>query len=97
MNEIKFEWDQNKARSNQKKHGISFGEAQSVFYDDFAIEFCDPEHSTEEDRFLMVGLSYKARVLVTSHCVREPGNVIRIISARKATKKEANYYWEQRS
>lgn len=97
MNEIKFEWNEYKNQVNQKKHGISFEEAKSVFYDEYAIEFFDEDHSSKEERFLMVGLSFKLRVLVTSHCIREKGNRIRIISARKATKKETKYYWEERS
>ena len=96
MNGIKFEWDKNKAQINQKKHGVSFEEAESIFYDEYALEFFDEEHSLKEERFLMLGLSFKLRVLVTCHCVRGKGNKIRIISARKATKKETRYYWEER-
>ena len=97
MSKIRFEWNRNKARLNQKKHGVSFEEAESIFYDEYALEFIDEEHSLKEERFLMLGLSVKLRVLVTCHCVREKGNRIRIISARKATKKETKYYWEERS
>lgn len=89
---IKFEWNQTKAASNQKKHGISFEEARSVFYDEFAIQFFDEENSETENRFLMLGLSNEARVLIVCHCEREAGNTIRIISARKATKSECKYY-----
>ena len=89
---IKFEWNQTKAASNQKKHGISFEEAMSVFYDEFAIQFFDEENSEKENRFLMLGLSNEARVLIVCHCEREAGNTIRIISARKATKSECKYY-----
>ncbi len=96
MNKIKFEWDDNKAKLNQKKHSVSFEEAQSVFYDEYALEFFDEESSAKEERFLMLGLSMKVRVLVACHCVRDKGNKIRIISARKATKKEMRYYWEER-
>jgi len=88
---IKFEWDTTKATSNKKKHGVSFGEAQSVFYDEFAIQFFD-DTSVSEDRFLMLGFSNEARLLIVCHCERNEGNIIRIISARKATKKEGNYY-----
>jgi len=88
---IRFEWDVNKAASNQKKHGISFEEAQSVFYDDFAVQFYD-DSSESEDRFLMLGMSSEARILIVCHCERDTGNVIRIISARKATKLERKYY-----
>ncbi|MBI3773776.1 MAG: BrnT family toxin [Gammaproteobacteria bacterium] len=90
---IKFEWAPVKAASNLRKHGVSFEEARSVFYDEFAIQFFDPEHSgMEEDRFIMLGLSSEARILVVCHCERGSGDVIRIISARKATRKECRYY-----
>lgn len=89
---IEFEWDPAKARSNQRKHGVSFEEARSVFYDEYAIQFDDEENSEEEERFLMLGLSNELRVLIVCHCERESGEVIRIISARKATKKEREYY-----
>ena len=89
---ITFEWDQAKATSNQKKHGVSFEEARSVFYDEFAVQFFDDENSGSEDRFLMLGFSDEAHLLIVCHCERENGNVIRIISARKATKKEGKYY-----
>ena len=89
---IKFSWDQAKARSNLKKHGISFEEAQSVFYDDFAVQFHD-EDSSEEERFILLGLSSQSRILVVVHCERGPGGEeLRIISARKATKKEHQHY-----
>ena len=89
---IKFEWDPAKAASNKKKHGVSFDEAQSVFYDEFAVQFYDEDSSKTEDRFLMLGLSDEARLLIVCHCERELGNTIRIISARKATKNEGKYY-----
>ncbi len=90
---IKFEWDSAKAASNKKKHGIRFEEAKSVFYDDFAVQFYDSDSSEpEEDRFLMLGLSSEARVLIVCHCERDSGNTIRIISARKATKNECKFY-----
>lgn len=95
MNEINFEWDGLKAATNKRKHGISFEEARTVFYDDNAIEFDDPDHSKNEDRFIMLGMSYKLRVLVISHCERR-GDIIRIISARKANRHEAQYYTEGR-
>ncbi len=88
---ISFEWDINKAASNQKKHGISFEEAQSVFYDDFAVQFYD-DNSESEDRFLMLGMSSEARILIVCHCERDSGNTIRIISARKATRSERKFY-----
>lgn len=89
---IRFEWDPAKAASNQKKHGVSFEEAQSVFYDEFAMQFFDEENSESEARFLMLGFSDQARLLIVCHCEREHGNVIRIISARKATRNEAKHY-----
>jgi len=89
---IKFEWDTDKASSNKKKHGVSFEEARSVFYDEFAVQFYDEESSESEDRFLMLGFSDEARLLIVCHCERNAGSIIRIISARKATKTEANYY-----
>lgn len=91
MSEIRFVWDSKKALINKRKHGVSFEEAQTVFYDEAAIEFYDPDHSEDEDRFLMLGLSVRLRVLVVCHCVREK-SVIRIISARKATKNEEKNY-----
>ena len=89
---IKFEWDITKATSNKKKHGVSFEEAQSVFYDEFAVQFFDEESSVSENRFLMLGFSDEARFLIVCHCERDEGNIVRIISARKATKNESNYY-----
>ncbi len=93
MNDIRFEWNKLNALANKRKHGVSFEEAQSVFYDEEAVEFDDPDHSQDEDRFIILGMSLKLRVLVISHCVRK-GDVIRIISARKATRHEAEHYWE---
>lgn len=75
-----------------KKHGVSFEEAQTVFYDERAIQFFDVEHSSEEDRFLLLGMSSEANLLLVCHCERAGGDVIRIISARKATKGESRYY-----
>jgi uncharacterized DUF497 family protein len=89
---IKFEWDPAKATANARKHGVSFEEAQSVFYDEFAVQFFDDEHSGDEERFLMLGMSTEANLLLVCHCEREAGNVIRIISARKATKRESTFY-----
>ena len=92
MHDIRFEWDRTKAAFNRRKHGVSFEEAQTVFYDDHAIEFFDPDHSEREDRFIMLGVSFKLRLLVVCHCVREAQSVIRILSARKATRQEAKQY-----
>lgn len=89
---IRFEWDRTKETTNIKKHGVSFDEAQSVFYDEFAVQFFDEEHSSEEERFLMLGTSVDARALLVCHCEREAGSVIRIISARKATRREQAFY-----
>lgn len=89
---IEFEWDTAKATSNKKKHGVSFDEAQSVFYDEFAVQFFDEDNSVSENRFLMLGFSDEARLLIVCHCERDEGNIIRIISARKATKNESNHY-----
>ena len=91
---IKFEWDPPKAAANLKKHQISFDEAKSVFYDEFAVQFFDEEHSSDEERFLMLGMSSGAKLLIVCHCERERerGEVIRIISARKATKRESAFY-----
>ena len=93
MNNLKFTWDTIKAKNNQRKHGVSFEEATTVFYDDFALEFYDESHSQlDEDRYLMLGISAKTRLLLVCHCFREDESTIRIISARKATKNEAKYY-----
>ena len=89
---IKFEWDRAKALANLKKHGITFEEAQSVFYDDYAIQFFDNEHSDNEERFLLLGTSSNAKLLLVCHCERDSGDVLRIISARKATKRESAHY-----
>ena len=97
MAKFSFVWDERKDRQNQKKHGVSFEEAQSVFFDDAAREFFDPDHSEDEERFLLVGRSYRLRVLLICHCYRESGNVIRIISARRATNRERAVYHGGRS
>jgi len=94
MNKICFTWDKNKARLNRKKHGISFEEAETVFDDDQACLIHDPDHSEEEDRFVLLGLSCSIRLLVVNHCYREDDSEIRIISSRKATKTEEKMYWE---
>jgi uncharacterized DUF497 family protein len=90
--ELRFEWDVTKARANWKRHGISFEEAQSVFLDDNALLIDDPDHSVQELRFLLLGLSSHLRILVVCHCCRDRGNVIRIISARKADRSERTLY-----
>ncbi len=93
---MKVEWDPNKNELNKKKHGISFEEAQTVFYDEYAILFDDPDHSEEEDRFLILGFTQKERLCIVSHCYRGEDEIIRIISARKATKSETGYYIQNR-
>ena len=89
---MKFDWDQTKASANSTKHGVTFEEARTVFFDEFAVQFFDDDHSSEEERFLLLGLSSDAKLLLVCHCEREQGDVIRIVSARKATKREAAHY-----
>ncbi len=93
MNEIRFDWDETKNAANIKKHGVSFEEAQTVFLDENAIRYFDPDHSQDEDRFIMLGMSFKLKVLVVCHCYRSSVSIIRIISARRANKKESQDYW----
>jgi hypothetical protein len=93
---IEFAWDRRKARSNLKQHGVSFEEAQAVFLDDNARLIDDPDHSEEEERFVLLGYSFQARCLIVSHCYRESGSVIRLISARRATAREEEIYWSFR-
>ncbi len=87
------EWGPGRSRENKRKHKVSFEEAQTVFLDENAIRFFDPDHSQDEDRFLMLGMSFTLRVLVVCHCYREDDSVIRIVSARKADKREQSDYW----
>lgn len=94
---IQFEWDDAKAESNRLKHGVSFEEASTVFYDPYALIIDDVEHSVKEERFILFGMSAKARTLTVCHCYRENDEKIRIISARKATKNESNEYWRRRN
>jgi len=96
MNVLRFEWDENKNEINKLKHRVSFEEAETVFYDDNAIVIPDPDHSAFEERFVILGFSMRARLLIVCHCLRSNGNVIRIISARKATTQETRQYndWE---
>jgi uncharacterized DUF497 family protein len=91
MSEIRFEWDPRKARSNEKKHGVSFEEARSVFFDEQALLLDDPRPDYEEERFVLLGVSSSLRLLVVIHALRS-GDVIRIISARKATRAESGQY-----
>ena len=92
MADLRFEWDPSKASSNRKRHGVSFEEAQSVFLDDNALLIDDPDHSVQEVRFILLGISSRLRTLVVCHCTRQQGNVIRIISARKADRSERTLY-----
>lgn len=92
MKQIDFEWDADKNRQNKRKHGVSFDEARTVFYDERARQYFDPDHSKDEDRFIMLGMSFKLKILVVCHCYRSNEAVIRIISARKADKKEESEY-----
>ena len=92
MSDLRFEWDERKNRENQRKHGVSFEEARSVFFDQKAVEFYDGEYDRREERFLLLGVSARLRVLMVCHCLRQGGDVIRIISARKATKTEQHEY-----
>lgn len=94
MDNIQFEWDTNKNISNIKKHQVSFEEAATVFYDDLAILFDDPMHSAEEERFLIIGTTFTSKICIVSHCYRGKDDIIRIISARKATKAERDTYYE---
>ena len=96
MGNIEFAWDRRKARSNLVKHGVSFEEAQTVFVDENARLIDDPDHSEDEERFVLLGYSFAARCLVVSHCYREHDSVIRLISARRATAQEEDVYWRLR-
>jgi hypothetical protein len=93
MEALRFTWDPKKNRANQKKHGVSFEEAESAFHDENAKVYSDPDHSVEEDRFILLGLDFSLRTLVVCHCYRERETVVRIISARKANEKEQKDYW----
>jgi uncharacterized DUF497 family protein len=91
---LRFEWDETKNRANRRKHGIWFEEALSVFDDKNARLFYDPEHSENEERFLLLGMNSAERILVVVHCYRESDSLVRIISARKATRRESRFYEE---
>ncbi|MBU1086767.1 MAG: BrnT family toxin [Candidatus Omnitrophica bacterium] len=94
--DIRFVWDENKNTTNLKKHKVSFEEAKTVFLDDSAQIIYDPDHSEHEDRFVLLGMSIRLRILVVCYCYRENDEIIRIISARKATKKEEKQYYAKR-
>ncbi len=89
---LAFEWDSRKASANRKKHGVSFEEASSAFSDEHALVIADPDHSDDKDRFVLLGLSSALRLVVVIHCFRERDDVIRIISARKASRTERSHY-----
>jgi uncharacterized DUF497 family protein len=93
---IEFAWDRRKARSNVAKHGVSFEEAQTAFQDESARLIDDPDHSEDEDRFLLLGYSFRARCLIVNHCYRQSDSTIRLISARRATPHEEEMYWRLR-
>lgn len=97
MRGLTFVWDERKDRANQRKHAITFAEARTVFYDENAREYADPDHSASEERFILLGISSRLRVLVVCHCYRESESVIRIISARRAQRNEEEIYWSQGS
>jgi uncharacterized DUF497 family protein len=92
---IRFEWDDNKNRANIKKHKISFEEAKTVFYDENARLISDPDHSKDEERFILLGMNHNAKFLVVVHTYKEQDELIRIISARKANKKEIEFYFRK--
>jgi uncharacterized protein len=92
MDGLNFEWDRRKESANRKKHGVSFEEARTAFFDENARFMSDPDHSDEEDRFVLLGLSSQLRLLVVCHCYREEPETIRIISARKADRSERHEY-----
>jgi uncharacterized DUF497 family protein len=96
MSDLSFEWDPKKNRANIAKHGVSFEEAQTVFTDQYARLLADPEHSDDEDRFVLLGTSIRSRLLVICHCERS-SDTIRLISARKADKQERRIYEEFRN
>jgi len=92
MSNIRFDWDPKKAAENVKKHGVTFEEARTVFFDERAKLIDDPDHSEDEDRFVLLGVSNTLKVILVCHCYRQEGNVIRIISARKASRHETKQY-----
>ena len=93
MTGLRFVWDERKNLANQRRHGVSFKEAQTAFHDENAKVYFDPDHSEDEDRFILLGMSLQLQVLVVCHCYREGESVVRIISARRADKREGRDYW----
>lgn len=94
---LKFEWDTNKEKANIKKYGVSFADAETAFHDEYAMQFYDPDHSDDEDRFILLGTNHQLKTLVICHCFRQTETVIRIISARHADTSEQAAYWSNRS
>lgn len=92
MKDLRFDWDPKKNATNRRKHGVSFEDAQTAFSDEFGLIIDDPEHSEDEARFVLLGISASLRLLVVCHCYRAGGDVIRIISARKADRLESAQY-----
>ncbi|QTR46399.1 BrnT family toxin [Thiothrix litoralis] len=93
---LTFEWDTNKEKTNIKKHGVSFVDAKTAFHDEYAMQFYDPDHSDDEDRFILLGTNHQLKTLVICHCFRQTETVIRIISARHADASEQAAYWSNR-
>jgi uncharacterized DUF497 family protein len=91
--ELRFEWDNRKNARNRREHGVSFEEAKTVFYDEHALLIPDPDHSEDEERFILIGLSGALQTLLVNHCYRKRGDVIRIISARRADPQERKQYY----
>lgn len=96
MKELVFEWDKKKEKANVQKHGISFEDARTAFYDEHALQFFDPDHSEDVERFILLGANHKLKTLVVCHCFRESETIIRIVSARTADKGEHYAYWSLR-
>jgi len=92
MNDLCFDWSEAKNKENVQKHGVSFEEAKSVFFDEYALLIADPDHSENEDRFVLLGLSAKLRLLLVCHCFEADDGLIRVISCRKANRKEMSLY-----
>lgn len=93
---LTFEWDANKEKTNIKKHGVSFIDAKTAFHDEYAMQFYDPDHSDDEDRFILLGTNHQLKTLVICHCFRQTETIIRIISARHADASEQAAYWSNR-
>jgi uncharacterized protein len=94
MPDVRYDWDARKSRANKTKHGVSFEEARTAFLDEHARVIPDPEHSADEERFVLLGMSVQLRVLVVCHCYRASNRVVRIISARRADPSERRQYAE---